>query len=91
MKKLIFIVFLVFSAGIVLASHINTPPPLPGQPVALQLYLQDIYDTVHIFDITDVAPNGSRKGNKGQHIIYDNSGTFELWINTDNSTTWQQI
>lgn len=58
---------------------------------ALDKDVKTIYDWVSRGDITDSAPNGSRNGRKGEFIFYNNSGTLELWVNTDGSTTWQKI
>lgn len=73
------------------ATKISAPPPLPDEPLAEQHYFKEIYDNFHVLEITSTAPNGSRNGKKGQIIIYNNGGTFELHVNTDGSTTWQKI
>lgn len=58
---------------------------------ALDRDIKTLYDWISRLDVTTSAPNGSRQGIKGEGIFYNNSGTFELWANTDGATTWQQI
>ena len=53
--------------------------------------LTQLYDFLSKGDVTTSAPNGNRKGFKGEFVFYDNAGTFQLWVNTSSSTTWQQI
>jgi len=58
---------------------------------ALDKDLSQLYQWTSRLEIVDTAPNGSKTGRKGYVILYNNSGTFELWVNTDGSTTWQQL
>lgn len=87
---MIFLICLLFSFN-VYADKISAPPQLSGEPVAEQHYWQEIYNNFHVLEVTTTAPNGNRKGVIGKMIIYNNSGTFELWINTTGLTVWQQI
>ena len=89
MKKFIIILFM-FSLP-VFGGTISSPPPLPELPPQLQHYLTEMYDNFHVLEITTTAPEGNIKGIKGTMIIYNNSGTFELWINDDGNISWQQI
>ena len=70
---------------------ISAPPPLEDSPVPLQHYLQELYSNYHILEITTTAPDTNRSGKKGQLVIYNNSGTFELYANDDGSTSWQKL
>lgn len=90
MKILILSLILLFSTQ-VYAGKISAPPPLKDLPVSLQHYLKQLYDNFHVLEITTTAPNGNKKGTKGQIVIYNNSGTFELWVNTTSLTVWQQF
>lgn len=58
---------------------------------ALDKDIKQIYDWLSKDDVTTTAPNGSRQGRVGERVLYNNAGTFELWVNTDGSTVWQQI
>ena len=73
------------------AGKISSPPPLQSESVAEQHYFQQIYENMNVWDIVTSAPDGSLKGKKGQPILYNNAGTFTLWINVDGVTDWQQI
>lgn len=73
------------------AGLISSPPPLGDLPVALQHYLTEIRNNLHVPAITTTAPNGSRSGRKGELVLYNNSGTYSLYCNTDGSTTWQAL
>jgi hypothetical protein len=73
------------------AGTIPAPPPLPNETVVEQDYFQKIYENMNVWDIVTSAPDGSLKGIKGQPVLYNNSGTFTLWVNVDGNTDWQQI
>jgi len=79
-----------FIAGTIGAT-ISTPPPLSGEPAQEQAYFSEIYNGINRMDVVTSAPNGTLKGVLGQPVLYNNSGTFTLWVNTDSDTTWQQI
>jgi len=87
MKRLLFALFLI--PAICWAANIGQPPVIRDKDV--REYLKKIADNLHIFEVTDTAPNGNRTGSKGEGIIYNNSGTLELWVNYDGATTWQKI
>ena len=93
MKKIIFIVefLIVFLAGVCIAANIPAPPPLPEETPAEQDYFQKIYNNINRLDIVTSAPDGTLKGVKGQPVLYDNSGTFTLWVNVDGNLDWTQI
>jgi len=81
----------LFFATHALADEISSPPPMEDFLLEAQQYFDEIYDNWQIFPVTTTAPNGSRKGLIGRPVFYNNSGTFEFWVNTDGSTTWQRI
>ena len=96
MKKyipLLSFIFIVLCAflGFVFASNLSQPPILKDEPLAEQQYLKELYDNHNKFEITTVAPNNNRRGEKGNAVIYNNAGTFELWVNSDGAATWQKI
>jgi len=91
MKIIIFILTALFIAQTCFADKISSPPPFPKLNPSLEHYLYEIYMNFHVPAITTSAPNGSRQGIMGELVIYNNSGTFELHVNTDGSTTWQKI
>lgn len=96
-KKTIFCFLLtVFLFSNVYADFIPPPPPLQKLPVELQQYLRTISDNFNNLDVVTTTPNGNRYGKIGDLIIYNNSGTFELFVNTTGTettptTVWQQI
>lgn len=94
MKQFIagFILGAFVTSSIVLAGQIASPPPFGDINPALQHYLREIYDNIHIPPVTTTAPNNSRRGREGAIVIYNNSGTYELWIKTNvDSTDWDKI
>jgi hypothetical protein len=40
---------------------------------------------------TTTAPNGNISAERNRIALYNNSGAFSVWINTDGGTTWQPI
>ena len=91
MKNFILGLLLGSLISVAYADRISSPPPLVGEPPAEQAYLREIYENIDRFEIVTSAPDGTRKGRKGQGILYNNSGIFTLWINVDSATDWQQI
>ena len=83
------LLFLILFTSFVWGAKIPAPPVIKDKNIGE--YLKTLYENNDILETTETAPNGNRRGRKGQCIIYDNSGTFELWINTDGETSWQQI
>jgi hypothetical protein len=89
--KIIILIVLVVFAGYSYAANLSQPPIDRKMPIQTRQYLKEIADKNNIFEVTTTAPNGSRRGKKGEGIIYDDSGTLELWVNYDGDTTWQKI
>ncbi len=52
--------------------------------------LSELADSLDILYST-AAPNGSISGRQGQLCLYNNSGSYEVWICTTGSTVWQQV
>ena len=75
------------------AGRILTPPPLPTLPKDLSFYLKSIQEKINVMEVVDTAPNGTRQGDNGEFILYNNSGTYELWVNSSSGggTSWQRI
>jgi len=89
-----------FSIGIIIGSILTTitvgagiigSPPPSEIPVQTQQYLFNIWQNMNRPAIVTSDPNGSRKGKKGDLVLFNNSGTFSLKVNTDASTTWQSL
>lgn len=91
MRNFIFGLFCGLLITSAYAGKINSPPPLSDEPPAEQAYFQEIYENINKFQVTSTAPNASRKGVQGEPIIYNNTGTLELWVNYDSNLTWQKI
>ena len=90
LKAILTVIFISF-AIYCYSANLSQPPILKDEPLAEQQYLRDLYDNHNKFEITTTAPNGSRRGEKGYGVIYNNSGTLELWVNSDGATAWQKI
>ena len=73
------------------AGDIPAPPPLPDETAVEQDYFQKIYRNINRWDIVTSAPDGVLKGVKGQPVLYNNAGTWTLWINIDGELDWIQI
>ncbi len=56
----------------------------------LRNYLSEIFRLVDPI-YTTTAPNGNILAQRQRIALYDNSGTFTVWVNTDGGTTWQQV
>lgn len=52
--------------------------------------MSEVAEKVDVSVVT-TAPDGNTEARKGKVVLYDNSGVFTVWINTDGSTAWQQI
>jgi len=62
----------------------------PQDVLQLKTYLGELYrDTGGIY--TTTAPNGNITANRNTIALYNNSGTYTVWINVDGGTTWQEI
>ena len=65
---------------------INTPEDVEK----LVAGISEIADSLDIlYSLT--APNGNISGRQGQICLYNNSGTYTVWINSTGSTVWQQV
>ena len=82
---------LILYASSVLAGNIKQPPVLTDIPIQFQLFLQEIADNFNVLEEVSTSPNGTVSGRKNEVVIYNNSGTREIWVNTDSSVTWQQL
>ncbi len=101
MKATGFRIFILIILGLSLsfsafADKVSSPPPLQGKyedsRSAIQHYLTELSSNIHSPDITVTAPNGSRRGRNGTLVIYNNGGTYELWVKDNvDSTSWQKI
>ena len=94
MVLLIIIIFtsVLFYLEPINADKIASPPPLPTMPAPLQHYLQSLWENKDIPEVTTTAPNNNRQAREGKLVIYNNSGTYELWVKTNvDSTDWQKI
>jgi hypothetical protein len=63
------------------------------KPADLQKLLSTISELAASLDVltsTD-APNGSISAREGRLCVYNNSGTYSLWVNTTGSTVWQNV
>lgn len=100
MKKFIigFIIGSFLLTGISFAYRIPKPQRITDFDqnglVILNETLEQLYDLTNgrfSLNITTVNPDGNRKGNVGEIILFNNSGTYYLAINTTGSTVWRSV
>ena len=82
---------LILYASGALAGNIKQPPVLTDLSVPLQLYLQEIANNFNVLQEVSTSPNGTVSGRKNEVVIYNNSGTRQIFVNTDGATVWQQL
>lgn len=83
---------LLFWTGIAYASDLPAPPPLSTEPAAEQLYFQSIYTNFHKLEQTSTNPNGARKGNTGDMLLYKTSLLkYYFVVNIDGLYHWQAV
>lgn len=58
---------------------------------ALDKDLSTVFSYISRADVADVSPNGNQQGRIGDFVLYNNGGSFELWVNTSGDTTWQRV
>ena len=86
---IIFLVLILVLFGVIAnADKITSPPPFPKESTALKLYMQDVYDNLHVLQVVTSNPDGSRNGRKGEMVLLQTGGNTYLEINSDSSTTW---
>lgn len=62
--------------------------------VILNETLEQLWDVTNgrfVINITTSNPDGSLKGNVGEMILFNNSGTYYLAINTTGAKIWRSI
>lgn len=62
----------------------------PQDVQKLKTILQEAFRELDVI-YTETAPNGSLDARQGALALYNNSGTYTMWVNTTGSTVWQQI
>jgi hypothetical protein len=77
-------------SAIAYAGELNVPPPLKDLSVSQQRFYRDIYNNWNNIEVTTTNPNGSRRGEYGDIVFYNNSGTYKLCVQTTSGggTTW---
>lgn len=84
-----FICGFLFSAGLVLADNITSPPPIKDPTIAH--YFKQIYDNFHRLQVVTTNPDGSRNGKKGDMLHLQTGGNYYHCENVDSSTTWRCV
>jgi hypothetical protein len=85
------IVFILLSFAVIAwAKDLKAPPPLRDIEVSQRKFLQSVYDNFNNLEVVESSPNGSRNGDYGDIIFYNNSGTWKLCVQTteQGGTTW---
>lgn len=68
-------------------------PPTVNNQANIYDFLNFIYNHFNQAQITTTNPNGNFKGQSGEYIIYNNSGTYKFCVETDqpSGTTWKCV
>lgn len=94
MKKLM-IVFLCGSALAATAQAALLPTPKLIEDKETYFYLKKIRNAIGKIEIVTTDPNGNRRGTFQDVLIYNDSGTYTLKVNTDTGvdggTTWSSV
>lgn len=88
------IVGLLLTVTMSWAEHIPSPPPSVKDRATL-FYLRKLHSTQHKIPITTTDPNGNRRGRSEEVVIWNDSGTYRLRVNTsttpEGGTTWSSV
>lgn len=88
-----------FFAGLILAGSVASAAILPD-PTGIKdketlLYLRKLRDIHNKITITATDPNGNRRGRFEEVVIFNDSGTYRLRVNTNQDpnggTTWASV
>lgn len=70
----------------IVLNNLNSPQDLQS----LKNYLRELYEETDVI-YTTTAPNGSINARRGRLSLYNNGGTYTVWINLDGLVSWQQV
>ncbi len=90
MKYFIILLILLYPT-IVSADKIPTPPPMKDTELAAQQYFRTLYLNFHNLEVITTTPNGNRTGRVGDIVLFNDGGTFKLFVNTTGVKVWQQL
>lgn len=62
----------------------------PEEVARLITAISEIADECDILYLTS-APDGNVSARQGRICLYNNGGSFELWVNTDGAKAWQRV
>ena len=97
---------IVFLIGIFIPLTFEVYPYRPAKParlfdlkqetqiVQLNESLENLWNVVmgrYSLDIVTVNPDGARKGDVGDMVLFNNSGTFYFAINTTGAKIWRSV
>lgn len=101
MKKILLILLFVFLFSTTVfaipvlqdLNYILSTPPKTEDTKSLYNYLNTLYNRWNILQIATTEPNGNIDADVGQQIIYNNSGTYYLAVQTisPHGTVWKGI
>lgn len=72
-----------------LAGELPAPPALATEPVEELAYFRTIQRNFNNLVVVTSNPNGSRRGEQGDMILYNNAGSWKDCYNIDGSTAWR--
>ena len=70
----------------IIFNNLNNPQEIQK----LRDYLRELYEESDVI-YTTIAPNGNISARRGKFALYNNEGTYQVWINLTGSTVWQQV
>lgn len=85
--KVLFI--LVLFTSVCFAGDIPAPPPLPDETPVEQDYFQKIYNNWNNLEVVSSIPDTTRKGKKGDIILYISGVTYRVYFNVDGEMSWK--
>ena len=93
MKKLHYIILILMFCSVtnLWAGKIPEPPPI--RDLEVRNYLKTLYDNGSNLEVVTTNPNGTRKGDYGDIVLYKGAtqSVIEICISSPNGTIWQGI
>ena len=56
---------------------------------ALNKDVNTLFDWISKLEVVDTIPNASRKGQKGDVVIYISGTTYKIYVNVDSNLSWK--
>lgn len=90
MQKIVYSLAFILICSLAFAGELKPPPPQPDS--SLYDYLLTIRDNHNNIPTTTTDPDTVREGNKGDMVLFESGGVFNLQICVvSSSNSWQGI